>query len=309
MSFDPAAPDHSLSGMTNRWHPMLDDARRAPALWRLILGIATVFAVMSLWIFGLFALRSLLPIGGNCMSGTQGYGFNAQTPLDAALYLLFVAGLGIGTLCASWIWQRRSPRSLIGRGARTFRHAAIAGSIAFGVLGLISLLALPFTEAPARNLNLSTWLIWLPVGLAALILQTGGEEVFFRGYLQSQLAARFGSTTVAAVAPSILFGFAHYVPFIPPEAALIYVAIAALFGILAADLTIRTGSLGAAWGFHLANNTLAVLFIAPSGTVTGLALWRTGYDLTAYLEISPAIAFEVLVILGSWLLIRRALHV
>ena len=72
---------------------------------------------------------------------------------------------------------------------------------------------------------------------------------------------------------------------------------------------LEPGSLGAAWGFHLANNTLAVLFIAPSGTVTGLALWRTGYDLTAYLEISPAIAFEVLVILGTWFLIRRALHV
>ena len=309
MSFDPAARDHSLTWMTNRWHPMLDDARRAPAFWRLILGIATVFAVMSLWIFGLFALRSVLPFDGDGMSGGRVYGLNAQTPLDATLYLLFVAGLGFGTLCAAWVWQRRTPRSLIGRGARTLRHAVIAAMVAFGVLGLLSLLALPFTEVPVRNLNLSAWLIWLPVGLVALILQTGGEEVFFRGYLQSQLAARFGSTTLAVLAPSILFGFAHYVPFIPTEAALIYVAIAALFGVLAADLTIRTGSLVAAWGFHLANNTLAVLFIAPSGTVTGLALWRTGYDLTAYLEISPAIAFEVLVILGTWFLIRRALHV
>ena len=288
---------------------MLDDARRAPALWRLILGIATVFSVLTLWIFGLLFVRSLIPSGGAGELDTEIHGLNAQSPLDATVYLLLVAGLGLGTFAAAWGWQRRSPRSLVGRGARALRHAAIAATVAFGVLGLVSLLALPFTEAPIRNQNLSTWLIWLPVGLAALILQTGGEEIFFRGYLQSQLAARFGNTTVAVIAPSILFGFAHYVPFIPAEAALIYVAIAALFGILAADLTIRTGSLGAAWGFHLANNTLAVLFIAPSGTVTGLALWRTGYDLTAYLEVSPAIAFEALVVVGTWFLIRRALHV
>ena len=109
--------------------------------------------------------------------------------------------------------------------------------------------------------------------------------------------------------PSILFGFAHFVPVFPTLAALTYVMIAALFGVLAADLTIRTGSIGAAWGFHFANNALAVLVVAPSGSITGLALWRTAEEFGPETFTSPLVTIEILVLLASWFLIRRALRV
>ena len=111
------------------------------------------------------------------------------------------------------------------------------------------------------------------------------------------------------MAPALLFGFAHYVPSFPLIAALTYVLIATMFGILAADLTIRTGSLGAAWGFHLANNALAVLIIAPTGSVSGLALWRTGTELGPEALTSPLATAEILVLLATWFLIRRVLRV
>ena len=223
--------------------------------------------------------------------------------------LMIVAGLGLGTFAAAGVWHRRSPRSLIGPGARTLRHGTIAAAVTFGFLGVLSLATLPLSDWPLRNQPLTTWLAWLPLGILALIFQTGAEEILFRGYLQSQLAARFRNISVAIVVPSILFGFAHYVPVFPTLAALTYVLIAALFGVLAADLTIRTGSIGAAWGFHFANNALAVLVVAPSGSITGLALWRTAEEFGPESFTSPLVTIEVLVLLASWALIRRALRV
>jgi uncharacterized protein len=49
------------------------------------------------------------------------------------------------------------------------------------------------------------------------------------------------------------------------------VGAAATFGLIAADLTARTGSIGAAWGFHFANNTMAITILATDGTITGLS--------------------------------------
>ena len=50
-----------------------------------------------------------------------------------------------------------------------------------------------------------------------------------------------------------------------------------LFGLVAADITARTGSIGAAWGLHFANNTFAILILAVQGTIPGLALFHTPY--------------------------------
>ena len=293
----------------SRYSPMIEDAARHPALWRLLLGFLTVFVVLAVWVAAIIALRAVALGTWFAEAGADILVLGAGTPAQATLYLIVVAGLGAGACVAAAFWQKRTPRSLVGPGARTLRHAVIAAATTFAILGCLSLLTLPFSEPVERNQPFTTWLAWLPVGILALILQTGGEEVFFRGYLQSQLAARFRGHSLAVVAPALLFGFAHYVPSFPLIAALTYVLIATMFGILAADLTIRTGSLGAAWGFHLANNALAVLIIAPTGSVTGLALWRTGTEFGPEALTSPLATAEILVLLATWFLIRRVLRV
>ena len=293
----------------SRYTPMIEAARRRPALWRLALGLGTVFSTFALWVAALIALRALTSGAHFVDAGADLVALGATRPAQAALYLMIVAGLGLGTFVAAGVWQRRSPRSLIGPGVRTLRHATIAAAVTLGFLGVLSLATLPLSEWPLRNQPLTTWLAWLPLGILALVFQTGAEEILFRGYLQSQLAARFRKIAVAIVVPSVMFGFAHFVPVFPTLAALTYVMIAALFGVLAADLTIRTGSIGAAWGFHFANNALAVLVVAPSGSITGLALWRTAEEFGPETFTSPLVTIEVLVLLASWALIRRALRV
>lgn len=292
-----------------RYQPMIDDAARRPALWRVILGVFTSFAVFALWVMLLLWLRAHLDGAEFIDTAADTLALGNRTPQAAVLYLLAVAGLGLGACIAARIWQDRSPRSLIGPGPRTLRHLAASAGTALTVLALLSALTLPFSDPVSPNMPPALWLAWLPLGLTALILQTGGEEILFRGYLQSQLAARFQSELIPMLVPSVLFGLAHYVPGFPPLAALTYILIATLFGILAADLTQRTGSIGAAWGFHLANNALAVLLIAPTGSISGLALWRSDAEFGPEALTSPLATLEILVLLGTWFVIRRVLRV
>ena len=52
----------------------------------------------------------------------------------------------------------------------------------------------------------------------------------------------------------------------------IVLASTGLFGLIAGDMTRRTGSLGLAWGLHFANNVLAILLVNVTGALDGLSL-------------------------------------
>ena len=136
------------------------------------------------------------------------------------------------------------------------------------------------------------------------LLQTGAEELLFRGYLQSQLAARFSAKWVWLFVPSLLFGLLHYMPAETAGPGLLYVASTTLFGIIAADLTARTGSIGAAWGLHFANNCLAILVVVYLGAASGLGLYSAG-TIEDALTLSPLLLLDVGVLVLLWMVIRR----
>ena len=85
--------------------------------------------------------------------------------------------------------------------------------------------------------------------LVTVVMAPVVEELFFRGLVLRSAERRWG--TVWAVAfSSVLFGLTHFEPLqLPPLA---------LFGAIAAILTIRTGRLGPAIWAHVGFNTLAV---------------------------------------------------
>jgi membrane protease YdiL (CAAX protease family) len=185
------------------------------------------------------------------------------------------------------------------------RDLAGAAAIVAVVYALgLALWELRFDSRP--GLPPEAWALWLLPALAAVALQTGAEELVFRGYLQSQLAARFASPFAWAVAPSLLFGAVHWDPGLPLPTALAIMGSAALFGLIAADLTARTGSIGAAWGLHLANNAFALLVLATPGSLPGLALRLTPYEASDPV-MSPMLLGDVLTLLLVWALCRRAL--
>ena len=180
------------------------------------------------------------------------------------------------------------------------------------LLLLPPLLLLPLSwsdPAVQGNLGFGAWLGWLPFALVGLFIQTATEELIFRGYLQQHLAARFRSRWVWMVIPSLLFGLSHYSG--PQYGALAWVVVlwTGVFGLAAADLTARTGNLGAAIALHFANNFAAVLLIGMVGNLDGLALYTVAIDTTV---LPPGVLFLVadgLTLLIGWLMARVILRV
>lgn len=144
-----------------------------------------------------------------------------------------------------------------------------------GLLLTISLLSvLPYISDAAFTRPLYQWLLILPFALGATFVQTTGEEMYFRGFLQSTLAARFHSPLIWAVLPAIVFGLSHTLnaETLPEQIQIVFYT--TIFGLFAADLTARSGTLGAAIGFHFAHNAVIFCLYGFEGSLEApLALW------------------------------------
>lgn len=248
-----------------RYAPIADAMRDRNALWRIVVGFLTILAI---WIAVTLAMIG----GGAALLGD--IAIDGEQPVGALIFLLTIFGLWIGTWCAQRLWHRSSIAPLFGPRVRLLRHFVTAFAVTLGVFGIAAWLTYPPGSLTA-NVAPGQWVRLLPISLAVLLLQTGAEELALRGYLQARLAARFRSPLIWLILPSLLFGLMHFDATLPRNVALAFVAATTLIGVIAADLTARTGSLGAAWGLHFANNIAAVLIISYEGDLTGLALFTT----------------------------------
>ena len=189
--------------------------------------------------------------------------------------------------------------------ARQFGRALLAVAVLYGGLALVPL---PEALVPERNLAAATWVMFLPLALVALFCQVFAEEVAFRGYLQSQLAARFTSPVIWLGLPALAFGLLHVDSATYGANGWLVMLWATGFGLAAADLTARFGTLGPATALHLVNNFSAILVAAPKGQFDGLALYVFPFSLhdeAAVLAVLPA---DILMLLCGWLAIRVALR-
>jgi len=289
------------------YRPMIVQAASKPALWRLAAGVLTALAIMAFWIGAVVGVTALWLDIDLARATKQVAGSGGRTPGSAISLLLLVVGLGFGAYVAVRTWHGASGRALTGPAARLLRHFAVAAVVAFFVAALLAVFPFGDGENVRRNLPVTAWLAWLPAALIAVAIQTGAEEVFFRGYLQAQIAARWRSPWVWLGMPALIFGSVHFVPGLPGANSWIVVGYATLFGLLAGDLTARTGSLGAAWGFHFANNIMGIALISTEGSISGLGLWIRAEGFGAPIALSPVLLLDLAVLIGIWWIIRRLL--
>lgn len=279
-------------------------ARAAPQLWRLVAGVVVVALV---WMAGVAAiLGGVLAVYGEAalMALLEAFA-QTDTPVAVLLLLATFAGMFAGPLLAvRWLHRRRG-RSLFGPGL--WRGFAAGAGIAAALIALAALV-LPLPVDLVRNLPTAQFLGLLPLALAGLLLQTGAEEVLFRGYLQGQLAARFRSPLVWMALPALAFGALHYDPASAGGNAGWVVASATLFGLIAADLTRVTGSIGAGWGLHFANNASAILVVSVDGSLSGLSLWTIPMPMSTLpgIVIAQDMVFTVIVWASIRLWLARA---
>jgi uncharacterized protein len=205
-------------------------ARTRPQLWRLVVGLILAIVIYTLWVIAVLAAAWFtIGEGRNPTVWASGIA-EADEPVGTLILLLTFVGMALGPmLVARWI-HKRPAGSLFGPRVRTLRDFAIAAGIVFAVLG-VSLGLWSFQYDAVPNLPVSLWLLLLPLTLLGLVVQTGAEEVLFRGYLQSQLAARFRSPIAWLVIPSLLFGIVHFDPTRAGDNAWLVVASAATFGL------------------------------------------------------------------------------
>lgn len=295
--------------MTPEFQTFIAPARRYPQLWRLLAGLAVIGIVHVIW-STLVMLGVGFMIGRGIIAAPPG-GLSRDTigatPGVMLMLLATFAGMGMGTYLAARLLHRRGLRSLFGPRGTVLRHF-LGGAALILTVNLLALAALVGPTAPEPALPLRLWLLLLPLALLGILVQTGAEELVFRSYLQQQLAARFSSALVWMLLPSIAFGLLHYEPGQMGANALPVVALTGLFGLIAADLTARSGSLGLAWGLHFSNNLFALLLLSPQGDLSGLALYRTPFAADDT-EIMPfMLALDTVLLIGIWAICRRALR-
>ena len=281
-------------------------ARQRPELWRLGLGCVLAIAVYFAGIAVIFGAAYL--IAGPEKSATLMASLaKAETPAATLILFLTFAGMALGPILAARVMHKRGAGTLFGRTPVVLRHFVLAVAVAGAIYGVtVGGWFVMFDATP--GLDLSVWLAFLPLTLAGLLLQTGAEELVFRGYLQQQLAARFRSPVMWMILPAVIFGLVHYDPLTAGDNLWLIIASVTLFALVAADLTVVTGSLGAAWGFHFVNNFFAVGFIAVEGTLPGLALFVTPYaaDDTGILRL--LILADLATMAIAWAVLRRILR-
>ena len=242
------------------YKPLLQAAVPSREIWRLACGLALIVVAYFALVFLLLTVARALP-GWPAMTAEI---VSGSTP--RAMWFMLAS---FGALCAALyialrIFHDRGFRSLLGPLRLVVRDFWRVLRLVIVLFAVLLLIPSPEGLSLERNLSLGRWLPLLIVSLPLIMLQIGAEELVFRGYLQSQLAARFRHPLIWLLVPSLLFGALHYDPATYGGNAALLALWAALFGLVAADLTARTGNLGAALAVHFANNVKNFFLFAPS---------------------------------------------
>lgn len=282
----------------------VEPARASSEPWRFLLGL---LMIVALGLVFSFAFTKLL---GGLLSPdafTAFIEFTADGPGRVLALLLGFAFFLISTLVVTDLLHHRSAIGLFGQ------PKLMVWQCIYVLTGLVPLNVVVSILPPWNGPNLlsgqsfSTWIFLLPFALVAIMVQVLTEEVLFRGYILQQLAARFRHPIVWMVLPSAFFAALHYDPNSGSSTIWIMVSVL-LFGILASDLTARSGTLGPAIALHFANNVTALLVIAPQNDLDALALYRWPFDMTDTAVLREAVMIDAAFLLCAWLVARLVLR-
>ncbi len=288
--------------------PIIASAMRRPELWRVGVALISALAtgVILVPLFLLVAGR-LAPNLNGMQLGPQGIAIGA-TPGGMFIILSSFMCLLLVTVLVAQRLHARGLRDLTGPAAlmRAQFLVTLKWVAAFTVLSF--LLPWDLSLETKANLSVSSWLFWLPFAVIALMIQVVAEELFFRGYLQSQIAASTGSYPLGLAASAVLFGLAHLDGSATGMTALFPVLWAIGFGALAGDLTMRSGTIGPAVALHLMNNASAILLAAQQDRMSGFALFVQTTPPENLFSDPKIILLQSLLLLISWLVARLALR-
>jgi len=264
---EPAAPS-----LFQRW---VDRARPRVQLWRTIVGVVIVVAVWAIWTIAVVLVASLSGViqadALLAAIGQEARSLVSYWPSAIAWMVVLASFLGIwfGVWIAAAALHRRSLGSVISAGGGSRLSEFSLGVVIGGVYLAVGLALSILTGHPPdrTDVTLEEWALGFAPLCLFVFFQSAGEELFFRGYLVQQLAARFRSPIVWGFLPAVLFGLAHFANVADPLYATYYVAATVMFGLIATATVWRTGSLATAIGIHVVNNISAITLAGPATSI------------------------------------------
>lgn len=284
-------------------------ARPRPELWRTLAGLALT-AVAGFAIYQALAAIAVGVMGDEASRALfDDLAFAPERPRTALVGLWSFGVFAGGLALALRSLHGRGPTSLLGpdlgRSVRLGLRCAAAVALLLAVTSAI----LPQDPALVRNDAMPTrlWLALLPLSLAGILIQAGTEELVFRGYLLQQFAARFPGRPVWIGGTAALFALLHFSPASAGQNAAAFAVWAFVFGLAAADLTARSGSLGPAIGMHLSVNVFALLVAGLAGPGAALALWVLPLEPDDP-RLAALVLPELLTLFCAWLAARIAIR-
>ncbi len=283
---------------------LIRPARTSASPVRLIVGCVLVVAIYVA--FALLFIQTLPTILGE---GTLRQIYSEQSGASVLMMLFEFSFLIVALSLVLRTLHRRRLRTLVGRPDRAIPQFLRVSKYLIPLYLFILILPMPEPLRLSSASPFGSWILLLPLALPLVMIQISAEELLFRGYLQSQLAARFRHPIVWIGLPSILFGLLHYSPTLAGDNAWLLVLWAAVFGAFAADITARTGTLGPALAMHFINNVFAILVAAPLGDLDGLALYTFPLSMDDPGIAMVVLPLELMFTFCSWLAVRLALRV
>ncbi|RFP85567.1 CPBP family intramembrane metalloprotease [Rhodobacteraceae bacterium 63075] len=278
----------------------------SPEIWRLLLGLglmAGAYIAMGRAYFTLLA-EVVTPGAWPQLAAEIERGSTARGML-ALLASFGLVILSVGLVAR--LLHGRSLASLFGDGRIFTRQTLRVATALTGFAGILWLLPEPEALTPFHNIDFIGWLALLPLSVPLLLIQVSAEELLFRGYLQSQLAARFRSVLAYIVLPALVFGLLHYDRELAGPNAWALALSATLFGLAAGDLTARAGTLAPAIALHFFINAMALLYVAPSDTLHGLALYTYPFAISDPSLRPVWLPYDLMILLCAWLAARLAI--
>ena len=291
---------------TEKFSTFVRPAQEHPQIWRLLVGSVLIVFGYLLGIAAIFAAAFIFL--GETETIRLAYAVTETSGPAEVVVLLFSFGGALISplLVVRWIHKQHAT-SLFGPRHRVFPDFAIAALVLFAVNSIV-LVGWFFWFDATPNLSVSRWVRWLPLVVIGLLIQTLAEESVFRGYLQQQLAARFNSPLVWMLLPALAFGALHIDPASMGANTWLVVGSTVVFALLASDLVRITGNIGAAWGFHFANNFIVITFLSTKGSITGASLFLTPYQSDDPTLLPVLLAIDIAVMFVCWLILRRILQ-
>ncbi|MCP4820608.1 MAG: CPBP family intramembrane metalloprotease [Shimia sp.] len=279
-------------------------ARARRGVLRLLSGaILIAFLYMAFLMIWTVFTASLLPIEGGIREALRGTTFWGMVIVMGGFATMILALFMVLN-----VLHKRDLASLVGPRPAALTQAWAVGRLCIPLILVIWLIPMPGEDEATSAMALPRWIALLPLSFLLLAIQCGAEELVFRGYLQSQLAADYRSPLIWMGVPSLIFGYLHYAPDLYGDAAFWVAAWAVVFGALMADITARAGTLGPAIIIHMLNNFMSLSVMGFADDLGGMALYHLPHapdDAEVMMALMP---LEFLSMVCMWLTARIALR-